>query len=303
MIKTKAAIIGAGPAGTAAAVQLKRYGIDFVIFERDKIGGLAANANLIENYPGFPHGISGGRFVALLEKHFTSLEISLSFAEVRAVDYVGTHFIITADGKKYASDYLIIASGTEPLQDKSILIKPEAKPQVFYEIAGAGLDNVKRAAVIGGGDAAFDYALNLSGRGIETEIFIRGDSPNALALLVERAANDSNITVRTNCRLAEVNGSETLNLKFIHKSSELFVKADCIFFAIGRHGNIKFLTEKMKKESATLQEKGKLFFTGDVKNDIYRQTTIAAGDGLRAAMRIYKSIEKENESNRQNRRK
>jgi len=46
------------------------------------------------------------------------------------------------------------------------LIKPEAKPKVFYEIAGAGLDNVKRAAVIGGGDAAFDYALNLSGRSV-----------------------------------------------------------------------------------------------------------------------------------------
>ena len=61
-------IIGAGPAGIAAAIQLKRFGIKALIFEKDRIGGLLRNANRIENYPGFPEGISGIRFVERLEE-------------------------------------------------------------------------------------------------------------------------------------------------------------------------------------------------------------------------------------------
>ncbi|MDP8228420.1 MAG: NAD(P)/FAD-dependent oxidoreductase, partial [Candidatus Electryoneaceae bacterium] len=60
------AIIGAGPAGIAAVIQLQRYGVDPVILEKDAVGGLLRSANLIENYPGFPNGISGPRLVQLM---------------------------------------------------------------------------------------------------------------------------------------------------------------------------------------------------------------------------------------------
>ncbi len=61
-------IIGAGPAGMTAAIQLKRYGIPFVLLEKERVGGLLWNANLVENYPGFPAGVSGPRLVGLIEK-------------------------------------------------------------------------------------------------------------------------------------------------------------------------------------------------------------------------------------------
>ena len=66
------AIIGAGPAGIATAIQLKRYDIDALIFEKDEIGGLIRNANKIGNYPGYPKGISGIRFVELMKMHLAN---------------------------------------------------------------------------------------------------------------------------------------------------------------------------------------------------------------------------------------
>ncbi len=300
MIRTKVVIIGAGPAGVAAAVQLKRNDIDFIVFERHRIGGLAANANFIENYPGFPKGISGNKFVLMLERHFANLDITPMYSEVKAADFNNNIFTITTNKETYLADYLIIATGTMPLQDKSILIKPEAQPKVFYEIAEAGLDNVKLAAIIGGGDAAFDYALNLSAHGISSTIYIRGELPKALPLLIRRVAADQNISIQTNMKLKEISGTNIINTKIIHKKRELSVKSDCIFIAIGRRPTDDFFSEHLRRQLSALQEKSKLFLTGDINNSRYRQVAIAAGDGLRAAMEIVQSIEKENESNRKN---
>ena len=65
-------IIGAGPAGTMAAIQLKRYDIPFVLLEKERVGGLLWNANLVENYPGFPAGVSGPKLMLLLNPPTTT---------------------------------------------------------------------------------------------------------------------------------------------------------------------------------------------------------------------------------------
>ena len=76
------AIIGAGPAGLSTALQLKRQGIKAVLFERDKVGGLLRNANLVENYPGFPGGLSGPKLVSLFEQQAWEAGVSITSAEV-----------------------------------------------------------------------------------------------------------------------------------------------------------------------------------------------------------------------------
>jgi thioredoxin reductase len=279
---------------------LKRNDIDFVIFERNKTGGSSANANLIENYPGFPKGITGDKFTGLLEKHLVNWRIEPIFAEVTAADFDGNGFVVTTSIGIFLADYLIVAAGTVPLKDTSLSIGKDAIDKVFYEIAGTKLDNKQQAAIIGGGDAAFDYALNLSARGIRTEIFIRGNSPKSLPLLIKRAENDSNISLGTNMKLRAVNGSEQLNLEFLHKNKPIYVKTDCMFFAIGREPATGFLSERLRGLLSALQNENKLFLTGDIKNTLYRQAAIAAGDGLLAAMKIVHSIEEQNESNRKN---
>jgi thioredoxin reductase (NADPH) len=72
------AIVGAGPAGMTAAIQLKRYGIPFVLLEKERIGGLLWNANLVENYPGFPAGVSGPKLVGLIEKQMERVGVEVT---------------------------------------------------------------------------------------------------------------------------------------------------------------------------------------------------------------------------------
>ena len=76
-------IIGAGPAGLGTAIQLKRYGISPLVLERESIGGLLRNANLVENYPGFPAGIPGVELVQLLKKHARASGVEVILAEVK----------------------------------------------------------------------------------------------------------------------------------------------------------------------------------------------------------------------------
>src|SRR5574341_1331570 len=94
-------IIGAGPAGLATAIQLKRYGITPLIFERDQIGGLLWSANLVENYPGFPAGITGPRLVRLFEKHAGRLSLQVLYEEVLELSFDGGYFQVTTSQTVY----------------------------------------------------------------------------------------------------------------------------------------------------------------------------------------------------------
>src|SRR4030067_3593524 len=85
-------IIGGGPAGIAAAIQLKRYGLNPLIFERGALGGLLRNANLVENYPGFPGGISGMKLVGLLEQQARDFALRVTYAAVIRVDRAAGSF-------------------------------------------------------------------------------------------------------------------------------------------------------------------------------------------------------------------
>ena len=87
-------IIGAGPAGIAAAIQLKRTGIDFQILEKDRIGGLLWHANFVENYPGFPSGVSGPDLVKCFKLHLKQLNIEVQKTDVKKVKYLNKEFFL-----------------------------------------------------------------------------------------------------------------------------------------------------------------------------------------------------------------
>jgi thioredoxin reductase len=107
-------VIGAGPAGIAAAIQLRRQGIDPVVFEKDAIGGLLRNANLVENYPGFPGGITGIDLVALLKKQLTEYSVRVITEDVTNLDYDGEFFVAKTANQGYHSRIMLIALQPEP---------------------------------------------------------------------------------------------------------------------------------------------------------------------------------------------
>ena len=113
-MQDKVIIIGTGPAGVAAAIQLKRQSIPFEIIEKDKVGGLLHNANRIENYPGFPNGISGPELVHRFQEHLEQWDIQVQYETVINIRWEEDSFHIQTQRSSFSSSILIIASGTQP---------------------------------------------------------------------------------------------------------------------------------------------------------------------------------------------
>src|SRR4030042_2902524 len=127
-------IIGAGPAGLATAIQLRRYGIHPMLFERAEVGGLLRNANLVENYPGFPKGISGTKLVKLFIRQARNLDIKVTYDEVINLTYDQGSFQAKTRHNKYASRLVVIATGTKPIRLTDLVIPEDLTDKVFYEV-------------------------------------------------------------------------------------------------------------------------------------------------------------------------
>jgi thioredoxin reductase len=282
-------IIGGGPAGMISAIQLKRYGISVRLIEPNRLGGLLWNANLVENYPGFPGGISGPELVKLFSQQFEALSLETTFETVIGMDFDGDDFVITTDTQEYNASAVIVATGTRPRIFPDGFIPLEASERVFYEVAPLLGVRDKRIAIIGAGDAAFDYALNLS-RKNHVMIFNRTQEIKALPLLVKRCAKIQNIQYYQDILISNVSiETNELVLKAV-QDKEIYFQVDLLVGAIGREENLPPMSDQLRREETLLVQTGRLHFVGDVRNGIYRQTAIAVGDGLKAAMKVYQFL-------------
>lgn len=279
-------IVGAGPAGVAAAVQLKRSDFDPVLFEKEKTGGLLRNANLVENYLGFPYGVPGRKFASLLEKHLNNLNIRIIREEVVCVTLNCGFFRVSTRKSDFDARTLIIASGTRPKRFSHPCANPEIEKRIFYGVDPFARVRGKRFAVIGSGDMAFDFALNLS-KNNNVFILNRKSCPKCLSLLEKRASENSRIVHLTETVIRGISlEGESLLLSLDGQNGRFSESCDFIVAAIGREPELGFLGAKILDALEELQREGRIHLIGDVKNGIYRQAAIAAGDGIRAAMEI-----------------
>ena len=276
------AIIGAGPAGVAAAVQLRRYGFAVDVFEKNTVGGLARNANLIENLPPFHKGISGKHYARLLKKNLLAYIDNPIYEEVESIEYRANQFAIITDSAIRKYDIAIIASGTKP-NSPSISL-PESD-RIFYEVAAMPKAEGENIIIIGAGDAAFDYALNLANHGGNyIKIMNRNDKLKCLPLLFNRVKANSKIEYIENCELQAV---ESLANGLIINTNTGKFTCYYLLFAIGRSENRSFIRKSVLINEMMLINDKRLHYIGDVINGLYRQISIATGDGVRAAMEIY----------------
>ncbi|MBN2206144.1 MAG: NAD(P)/FAD-dependent oxidoreductase [Candidatus Aminicenantes bacterium] len=275
-------IIGAGPAGIAAAVQLRRYGLSLALLEREAVGGLLRNAGLVENYPGFPDGIPGPSLAALFENHLQRFGVRVTFDEVLRLDYEDGWRVGTTQAE-YRPEVVIVASGTKP-KPVPVPVPEGAQERVFSEVRPLADVRGKAVAIVGAGDAAFDYALNLAGRGNAVTILNRGCEASCLPLLRERASAKPNISYRDRISLRRVEvDAPRGGLKLV--ADRFSLSADYLLFAVGRRPRLDFLADNVKRQARRLVRSGRLYFVGDVHNGRFRQAAIAAGEGLRAALR------------------
>lgn len=286
-------IIGAGAAGCTCAIQLKRQGLEPILFECAQVGGLARNANLIENYLGFPNGLTGEEFCQRLENHLQELDITVISENITNISWnkPQTTFLVESEQQKYTCHYLVVATGTKPRklnkEGEEELVK---KGRLFYEPKDLPqkLRENKRVIIIGSGDAAFDYALNLSTKSNYVTIVHRKKIA-CLPLLHERAILNDHISLKyaaaiSGLALIKEDTKELVELTFDDGSK---LTADYLLVAIGREPNTIIPEKQLFKKV----ENGHLYLAGDVVNHPFRQIAIAAGSGLKIAMKIAKKIE------------
>jgi len=287
-------IIGAGPSGIATAIQLKRYNIEPVLLEQEGIGGLLRNANLVENYPGFPEGIRGLDLVELFKKQLENAGVRVTFERVLKIEYRDEVFFTKTNREVFTSSIAVIATGTKPRKISDLPISDDIKDRLFYEIYPIlGIKN-KKIAIIGTGDAAFDYALNLSQKN-EVIILSRNERTNCIPVLRERCMKSENISYLCNVSVKEINNEclkVLLTCTHNDRQEKIQIGSDYVIFAIGRVPRLDILGQELKKSYERFRKANKLYMVGDVKNGIYRQTAICVGDGLKAAMEIFRNTGK-----------
>lgn len=286
MSQPQVAIIGAGPAGLTLALQLRRYAIPTLLFEGERVGGLLHNANLVENYPGFPGGIPGPALVELFLKQATLAGVEVLPETVLRLDYDDQAFTIQTEERFYRAPILALASGTRAVAFPDAFLPPAVRPRVVYEVYPLLDLREARIAIVGAGDAAFDYALNLAKRN-QVWILNRGKRLKCLRLLWERASANPRLAYLPDAHLAPPqplpNGG--LRLEWESPGGNKTLDVDWLIGALGRAPRLELLSGVTDLQ--TLERRGVLHLIGDVCRGMYRQTAIAVGDGMLAAMKIY----------------
>jgi thioredoxin reductase (NADPH) len=298
-----AIIIGGGPAGLTAGLYLMRAGIDTLLLEKVLPGGTPLNTGRVENYPGFPEGISGKELMDKFASHAKAFGLPIKeFVEVESLSREGDRFVIKTSDGLYESMGVIVASGTEPLK---MGIPGET------ELVGRGISYCATCdgmffrnldvAVIGGGDAAIEEALSLANIVRKVYIIHRRDTLRAQKILQDRAFKNDKIEFLWNKKPIEIAGKdqvENIIIEDTQTGERSQVKVSGVFIYIGSIPNTVFLRELAEMddsgfiitdENLATKTEG-LFIAGDVRKKTLRQIATAVGDGALAAVNLEKYV-------------
>jgi len=302
----EAIIIGGGPAGLTAGIYLVRGGIDTLLLERIVPGGTPVNTDRVENYPGFPEGISGRALMERFTSHAQSCGLAIKeFAEVVEVSYTGNTFLITTTSHQFESIGLIIATGTEPAK----MNIPGEREFVGMGISycatcdGAFFKNMD-VAVIGGGDAAIEESLSLAKIVKKVYVVHRRDRLRAQKILQERAFRNDKIMFLWNKKPIEIGGTGQVEYLIVEDTltgERTTVHVSGVFVYVGSRPNTSFLGNLVERDEAGFivtdgnlctKTKG-LFVAGDARKKTLRQIATAVGDGALAAVNLERYIVEE----------
>lgn len=295
------AIIGGGPAGLTAAIYGARGVRKTILIERGMPGGQAAATNIIENYPGFPEGITGAELMQKFYDHAKRFGVENLSSEIVKIDF-SEDKKISSGSKDIIAKTIILATGT---QSRRLDVPGEKEFQgrgiSYCATCDGAFFKGKKVAVIGGGDSALEEAQFLSKFAEEVIIIHRRDSFRGTKLLQERVLNNEKISVRWNALVKEIKGAnmvETLVLKKVDTGEIFSEQADGVFVYVGSLPNTDFLKgivelndEGYIKTDNFFQTNVKgVFAAGDVREKLFRQVSTAVGDGAAAAMAAEKYL-------------
>lgn len=281
-------IVGAGPAGLAAGIHCARAGLQHLVLERERPGGLLWAAGLVECYPGFPKGIVGPDLAERMVAQALELGVRVERAEATALDWTGKGFELTVNGTVCEARAVVLATGTRPRPFDGLPLPdgPQAQRiQHRTDRLPACLDG-QRVWISGGGDAALDSALQLVRRGARVAVAVRARRARALGLLVERALA-AGVSLHTERAICAV-GAHGSGLQLCFEGQDGVVElADWLLVCHGRDPALRLwhhLASPVARLPANMESHFPgLFLAGDLLRGRCRYAAVATGDGTRAA--------------------
>ncbi len=310
--KTKCLIIGSGPAGYTAAIYAARADMKPVLYQGIQPGGQLTITTEIENFPGYPNGISGIEMMEDLKKQAERFGADIRWGSVVKVDFSKRPFVIhTDDNKIIHADSVIIATGASA---KWLGIPSENKFSGYGVSACAVCDGFfykgKVVAVVGGGDTAAEEATYLSKLCKKVYLVHRRDELRASKAMQNKVLNTANIEVIWNNLPQEIVGTEEeftkavtgIILKNTKTGKESKLDIDGVFIAIGHNPNSELFVGQIElhdngyiktEPGSTKTSVEGVFAAGDIQDYYYRQAITAAGSGCMAAIEAERLLSSE----------
>ena len=304
MERKKVIIIGSGPAGFTAAIYAARANLSPLMFEgffSGPAGGQLMTTTEVENFPGFPNGITGPELMDAMKQQAERFGTKIITEDVDEVDFSQRPFIVKGGKNEFEADTIIVATGATAKR----LDIPGTRDGEFWQkgvTACAVCDGAmpifrdRELFVIGGGDTAVEEATFLTKYGSKVYIVHRRDELRASKIMAQHAMEHPKIEIIWNHVLTHVEGDDVVTgvtLQNVETKEESKRDAAGVFFAIGHTPNTAFLKEQLDtddhgyllvKPGTTLTNIPGVFAAGDVQDKVYRQAISAAGSGCMAAL-------------------
>lgn len=307
-VMTDVIMIGAGPSALAAAVYTTREDIKTILLEKGVVGGLAAITDQVDNYPGFPEGVTGLDLAEKLEKQAERFGADIRYGEVTNItsdSKNSTVSVQTVDGTEYTAKAVLIATGSDY---KKIGVPGEEE---FY---GRGVHycatcdgafyRQKKLVVVGGGNSAIQEALFLTRFTSHINLLVRSKirASEVLQHELEKAVKEGKITVHLETTTDEIVGVDGKVTKVVgtHEGKKVEIETNGVFIFVGLLPNTQFLvntevklddTGFIKTDQDLMTSITGVFASGDVRSGATMQIASAVGEGATAALKIREYLE------------
>ncbi len=316
-------VIGSGPAGWTAGIYGVRADLGVLVIEGDQPGGQLTITTKMDNYPGFPDGVSGPELMEKMKKQAMNLGVEVKRGMVKGIEVevrpaltgVRVNDEQSSSSLTSLTSFLVKLGSKEKIEARSVIVATGARARWLEipgekELMGKGVSGCatcdgmffkdKEVAVIGGGDSAVEEALFLVKFAKKVYVVHRRDKLRASKAEQKRLFGSSKIEMVWNSEVKEFLGKESLEgLRLIGKEGEKVLKVEGVFVAIGRDpatGFLKGVIELMESghvktgflETETMTSVEGIFAAGDCVDKTFRQAVVAAGMGCKAGMEVEK---------------
>jgi len=289
-------IIGGGPAGLTAGIYAARSRLKSLLIERGATGGWIINAGEVENYPGFPDGVNGLELADAMQRQAAKFGLETLAAEVTGLELKGEQKIVKTGEGDIAARAVIVAGGSDrfklgvPGEDEFT-----GRGVAFCAVCDGYFYRDVPVAVIGGGNAAMNEALELTKFASKVTVIHRRDELRATKILQERAFAEPKMEFLWNTVVEAIEGEDTvkrLRLKNVNTGKKSTLDISGVFVAVGFRPNTDYLKDVISlADNGTIITNEKMetdvpgiLAAGDIRSGSIRQVAAAVGDGAVAAI-------------------